>query len=197
MNIGKRNRTGRIRILKKFEEKTVRTEHIFKGNIISVQVDDVVLPDGNQSKREIVRHPGAVAVIPVTKDGKMVMVEQYRKALERSLLEIPAGKLEPGEDPARTAERELEEETGYRAGKMEYITSFYTSPGFADELIHLYYADQLEKADNPLAGDADEFVELYEITLDEALRFMEEKRIHDAKTVFAIQFLQLMERKKQ
>ncbi|MFS0643913.1 NUDIX domain-containing protein [Siminovitchia sp. 179-K 8D1 HS] len=181
--------------MKKFEEKTIRSNPIFQGKIINVQVDEVVLPDGNTSKREIVRHPGAVAIIAVTKDGKIVMVEQYRKALERSLVEIPAGKLEPGEDPAVTAERELEEETGYRTKHMEYITSFYTSPGFADEIIHLYYAEQLEKVENPLDGDDDEFVELYEITLEEALQFICDKRIHDAKTVFAVQFMQLLGQK--
>lgn len=181
--------------MKKFEEKTIRSKPIFQGKIISLQVDEVVLPDGNTSEREIVRHPGAVAVIAVTKEGKIVMVEQYRKALERSLLEIPAGKLEPGEDPALTAERELEEETGYRAEHMEYITSFYTSPGFADEIIHLYYADQLKKVDNPLAGDDDEFVALYEATLEEALQCIHDKRIYDAKTVFAVQFMQLQGQK--
>lgn len=181
--------------MKKFEEKTIRSQPIFQGNIISVQVDEVVLPDGNTSTREIVRHPGAVGVIAVTEDKKIVMVEQYRKALERSLLEIPAGKLEPGEDPAVTAERELEEETGYRAGQMKYITSFYTSPGFADEIIHLYYAEHLEKVENPLNGDDDEFVELFEVTLDEALQYIHDKRIYDAKTVFAVQFMELLGQK--
>lgn len=178
--------------MKKFEEKTIRSNPIFKGKIISVQVDEVMLPDGNTAKREIVRHPGAVAVIAVNEDRKIVMVEQYRKALERSLLEIPAGKLEPGENPVLTAERELEEETGYRAEYMKYITSFYTSPGFADEIIHLYYADQLKKVENPLDGDDDEFVDLYEVTLEEALQYINDKRIHDAKTVFAVQFMQLL-----
>lgn len=181
-------------MVKKFEEKTVSTETIFKGKIISVQVDEVELPNGKLSKREIVRHPGAVALIALTDENKIVMVEQYRKPLERSLLEIPAGKLEPGEKPAATAERELEEETGYRAGKMEYISSFYTSPGFADEIIHLYLATGLEKVENPADGDEDEFVELFELTLEEALECMRNERIYDAKTLFAVQYLQLMEK---
>ncbi|WHY83666.1 NUDIX hydrolase [Siminovitchia fortis] len=180
--------------MKKFEEKTVSTETIFEGKIISVQVDEVELPNGKLSKREIVRHPGAVALIALTDENKIVMVEQYRKPLERSLLEIPAGKLEPGEEPAATAERELEEETGYRAGKMEYISSFYTSPGFADEIIHLYLATGLEKVENPADGDEDEFVELFELTLEEALECIRNERIYDAKTVFAVQYLQLMEK---
>ncbi|VEF47900.1 MutT/NUDIX family protein [Bacillus freudenreichii] len=181
--------------MNKFEEKTVGTKPIFDGKIISVQVDEVELPDGKRSSREIVRHPGAVALIPLTNEKKIVMVEQYRKPLERSLIEIPAGKLEPGEEPAVTAERELEEETGYRAGKMEYITSFYTSPGFANEIIHIYLATELEALDNPADGDEDEFVELVEISLEEALECMKNERIYDAKTVFAIQYLQLMEKK--
>lgn len=180
--------------MKKFEEKTIRTKEIFTGKIISVQVDDVELPDGKKAKREIVKHPGAVALIALTAEKKIVMVEQYRKPLERSLLEIPAGKLEPGEEPAITAERELEEETGYRAKRIEYITSFYTSPGFADELIHIYLATELEPVDNPACGDEDEFVELVELTLEEAIEYMEESRIYDAKTVYAVQYLQLMEK---
>lgn len=179
--------------MKKFEEKTTSTKEIFEGKIIKLQVDDVVLPDGKTAKREIVKHPGAVAVIALTDEGKIIMVEQYRKPLERSLLEIPAGKLEPGEKPEITAARELEEETGYAAGKLEYLTSFYTSPGFADELIHIYIATELKKMENPPNGDEDEFVELYEVTLDEAVKYMEEKRIYDAKTVYAVQYLQLKE----
>lgn len=181
--------------MNKFEEKTISTEHIFKGKIISVQVDEVELPDGKRSNREIVRHPGAVGLIALTKENKIVMVEQYRKPLERSLLEIPAGKLEPGEEPAVTAERELEEETGYRAGQMEYITSFYTSPGFANEIIHIYLASGLEKVENPANGDEDEFVELVELSLEKAFECMKNKRIFDAKTVFAVQYLQLMEKR--
>ncbi|MBS4217244.1 NUDIX hydrolase [Bacillus sp. FJAT-49711] len=177
--------------MKKFEEKTIQSNEIFNGKIISLQVDDVELPDGKMAKREIVKHPGAVAVIALTDQNKIVMVEQYRKPLERSLLEIPAGKLEYGEEPLVTAERELEEETGYAAGKMEHLTSFYTSPGFADELIHLYIAKDLKKIDNPKIGDEDEFVELYEITLEEALQFVLDKRIYDAKTAYAVLYLQL------
>ena len=177
--------------MKKFEEKTISSKEIFNGKIIRLQVDDVELPDGKTSKREIVKHPGAVAIIALNDEGKIIMVEQYRKPLERSLLEIPAGKLEPGEEPKITAERELEEETGYRADKLDYLTSFYTSPGFADEIIHIYVASGLNEIENPMIGDEDEFVELYELSLDEALQAVDEKRIYDAKTVYAVQYLQL------
>ncbi|MCJ8006739.1 NUDIX hydrolase [Lederbergia wuyishanensis] len=177
--------------MKKFEEKTINSKEIFSGKIVRLLVDDVLLPDGNMAKREIVKHPGAVAIIAINDENKVIMVEQYRKPLERSLLEIPAGKLEYGEEPLVTAERELEEETGYAAGKMEHLISFYTSPGFADELIHLYIATDLTKIDNPKIGDEDEFVELHEITLEEAIHYVEEKRIYDAKTVYAVSYLQL------
>ncbi|MBS4176444.1 NUDIX hydrolase [Lederbergia citrea] len=177
--------------MKKFEEKTISTNNIFKGKIISLQVDEVELPDGKTAKREMVKHPGAVAVIAMTENGKIIMVEQYRKALERSLLEIPAGKLEPGEQPKLTAARELEEETGYTAGNLEHLISFYTSPGFADELIHLYIAKELKKVENPRAGDEDEFVELHKLTIEEAVKCVEDRRIYDAKTAYAVLYLQL------
>jgi len=180
--------------MKKFEEKTIAATSIYEGKIIRLQIDDVELPDGKMAKREIVKHPGAVAVIALTPERKVVLVEQYRKALERSLFEIPAGKLEPGEEPAVTVKRELEEETGYAAAKMDHLISFYTSPGFADELIHLYVASGLSKVDNPLAGDEDEFVEIHELTLEEAVECIKEGSICDAKTAYAIQYLQLMER---
>ena len=99
--------------MKKFEEKTIQTDMKFKGRIITLQVDDVELPNGKTGKREIVKHPGAVAVIAITEDKKIILVEQYRKPLERSIIEIPAGKIEPNEAPEITALRELEEETGY------------------------------------------------------------------------------------
>ncbi|MGN1400578.1 MAG: NUDIX hydrolase [Bacillus sp. (in: firmicutes)] len=177
--------------MKKFEEKTISSSEIFSGKVIKVQVDDVELPNGKQSKREIVKHPGAVAVIAITPENKIVMVEQYRKALEQSIVEIPAGKLEPGEEPALTARRELEEETGYECGSLELITSFYTSPGFADELVHMYVAKDLKKKEDAADLDEDEFVELMEITLEEAEQLMEEKRICDAKTAFAVQYVRM------
>lgn len=170
----------------KFEERTVHTETIYDGKIIRLEIDDVILPDGKPAKRELVRHPGAVALIPITEDGKLVMVEQYRKALGTTLLEVPAGKLEPGEAPEVTARRELEEETGYACDHLEWVTTFATSPGFADETIHLYTATGLRKVDQPLAGDEDEFVELLEIPVDEAVKKLVEGEIRDAKTAFAI-----------
>lgn len=180
--------------MNKFEEKTIYTEKIFEGKIIDLQVDDVELPNGEKSKREIVKHPGAVAIIPITKDNKIVLVEQYRKPLERTLVEIPAGKLDENEQPLAAAIRELEEETGYTTKELSFVTSFYTSPGFADELVYIYITDTLEKLESPVEGDEDEFIEILELTLDEAKQFAEDERIHDAKTNYAILYLHALGR---
>jgi ADP-ribose pyrophosphatase len=179
--------------VKKFEEKTLSSETIYQGKIIDLQVDEVKLPNGKTSKRELIKHPGAVAVIALTPEGKIVMVEQYRKALERSIVEIPAGKLEPGEEPIITAARELEEETGYGCEELEHLISFYTSPGFADELVHLYIAKNITRIEEARELDEDEFVELLEVTVEEALGLMKEKKIYDAKTAYAVQYLQLQQ----
>lgn len=178
--------------MKQFEEKTMNTEQIFNGKIISLQVDDVLLPDGNYSKRELVKHPGAVAIIPVTNEGKVVLVKQYRKPLERAIIEIPAGKIEPDEEPEITALRELEEETGYTTTQLKHVISFYTSPGFADELIHLYFTNQITPVKEKVTGDEDEFIEIIELTLEEAEQYIKEQKIYDAKTAYAILYLKLM-----
>ncbi|GLC87221.1 NUDIX domain-containing protein [Lysinibacillus piscis] len=180
--------------MKKFEELTITTTPIYDGKVIKLQVDDVTLPDGKIAKREIVKHPGAVAIIAITEEGKLVLVEQYRKALERSIIEIPAGKIEAGEEPIVTARRELEEETGYGAKHFTYLQSFATSPGFADEIIHLFVAKDLYQLEQKAALDEDEFVELLEITLEEAQQMVAEERIYDAKTAFAVLWLALQNR---
>lgn len=172
--------------MKKFEEKTLRSNPVYQGKIISLKVDDVLLPNGKEAKREIVNHPGAVAIIAITEEGNLVLVEQYRKALERSIIEIPAGKLEPGEKPEYTAKRELEEETGYGCNDLQYLQTFSTSPGFADEVIHLFVAKDLYKIEEKADLDEDEFVELLEVTLEEAEEMVKEQRIYDAKTAFAV-----------
>ncbi|WP_282935713.1 NUDIX hydrolase [Paenibacillus sp. RC67] len=168
---------------KKFEEVTLSTEPIFQGRVISLQVDTVRLPNGDIAKREIIKHPGAVAVLAI-KDDHMLVVEQYRKPLEKSQIEIPAGKLDPGEEPLEAAKRELEEETGYKAGTIKHICSFYTSPGFADEILHLYVADDLIKGEVHL--DEDEFLECESITLEQAKQYIQDQRISDAKTITAV-----------
>jgi ADP-ribose pyrophosphatase len=173
----------------KYEEKTLNREEIFTGKVIKVFKDEVELPDGKTSTREIVKHPGAVAVIAQNDQGKIILVEQYRKALERPLLEVPAGKIEVGELPELTAKRELEEETGYECGSLELMYTFYTSPGFADELIYLYEAKYCKKLEDSADLDEDEFVDIIEVSLQEAEVLIKEGRIKDAKTIIAIQYL--------
>ncbi|MED4223711.1 NUDIX hydrolase [Neobacillus cucumis] len=174
-------------------EKTIKSEEVFSGRIISLHLQDVELPNGKQAKREIIKHPGAVAVIAITDEKRIVLVEQYRKALERTIVEIPAGKLEKGEVPEICAKRELEEETGYECRTLELVTSFYTSPGFADEIVHVYLAKGLTKKEDAASLDEDEFVNLEEITLEQAKEYIKEQKIFDAKTIFAVQYLQLQE----
>ncbi|MFC0473377.1 NUDIX hydrolase [Halalkalibacter kiskunsagensis] len=170
-------------------EKTLNTKEIYKGRVIDLQVEEVELPNGKTSTREIVKHPGAVAILPITKQGKLVLVRQFRKALNKTIVEIPAGKLEAGENPSDSAKRELEEETGYKTDQLELLLSFYTSPGFADELIYLYWTDQLEKGFTNM--DDDEFLDILEVTLEEAEQMIEDQMIHDAKTVYAVQYLKM------
>ncbi|RKL67666.1 ADP-ribose pyrophosphatase [Salipaludibacillus neizhouensis] len=173
----------------KLYETTIRTTPIFQGKIIDLEVQDVTLPNGKESKREVVHHPGAVAVIALTPENKLILVRQFRKPLEKVLAEIPAGKLEKGEDPLECAKRELEEETGVQAENWTKLHSFYTSPGFADELVHVYLAEGL--GEGMVNMDEDEFVERIDVTLEEAEALIESEEIHDAKTIYAVQYWKL------
>ena len=177
-----------------FEEKTIARKEIFKGNIIDVYLDDVALPQGGTSQRELVFHPGGVGILAITPDNKIVLVKQFRKPLEKVILEIPAGKIEQGEGhtPLQTGMRELEEETGYRSKSLSHLTSMYLSPGFANEVLHIYHAQGVEKVENPLAQDEDEVLELYHLTLEEAQQAMKDQLICDAKTIYAIQYWELL-----
>lgn len=166
-----------------FRERTVTSEPIFQGKIIALQVDTIQLPNGGTATREIVRHPGAAAVLALI-DDRMLVVEQYRKPMEKFQIEIPAGKLDAGEDPIIAAARELEEETGYRAGSLRPISAFYTSPGFADEKLYLYVAEELVKGES--RPDEDEFLAVEAITFEEAQQYIKEERISDAKTILAV-----------
>lgn len=178
--------------MKKYEEKTIHSTPIYDGQIIDVRIDDVVLANGVHSKREIVTHPGAVGIIPITKTNKIVFVRQYRKPLEKTILEIPAGRLEEGEAPEVTAIRELEEETGYTTDEVSFVTSFYTSPGFANERMYLYMSDNLTIAKNPSVGDEHGQIETVELTLEEAIQYVKDEKIHDAKTNYAVLYLQML-----
>lgn len=174
-----------------YYEKTISTEKIFDGRVIKVVVDQVELPNGVIHSREIVKHPGAVGIVAFTDEGKLILVDQFRKPCDCGLLEIPAGKLEKGELPIITAGRELEEESGLWAENLELIYTFYTAPGFSDELFYMYVAKGISKIENPAAADEDEFVDVIEVTLEEAEQLINEGKIRDAKTIMAVQYMQL------
>lgn len=180
-----------------FEEKTIQRQAIFHGKIIDVFLDDVQLPSGKTAKRELVFHPGGVAVIAITEDNKMVFVKQFRKPMEKVLLEIPAGKIDPGEGdhPEVTGARELEEETHYRATKMKHVASMYLSPGFANEMLHIYHALKIQQVADPLPQDDDEVLELYELTFSEAQAAVAAGTICDAKSLYALQYWELLQLK--
>ncbi len=162
-------------------EKTITSEIKFEGKIINLRIEDVELPNGEVGYREFVDHPGGVGIVAITDENKMLMVKQYRKAVEKELLEIPAGKLEKGEDPLECGRRELEEETGYRAKELVYLGYLYPSPGFANETTHLYLAWDLEKGKiNP---DEDEFLDIFEISTEEIYSLIMKNEINDAKTI--------------
>lgn len=177
-----------------FEEKTLCRQDIFKGHVIDVKCDTVTLPqNAGTAKRELVFHNGGVAVLAITSEHKMILVKQFRKALEKVIYEIPAGKLEKGEaaDPQAAMCRELEEETGMSAAKIRKLTEFYTAPGFCNEILHLYKAEELTKLEHPRAQDDDENIVLYEVTLAEAKEMVQSGEISDAKTIIAIQYWEL------
>ncbi|HAR6103704.1 TPA: NUDIX hydrolase [Staphylococcus pseudintermedius] len=172
-----------------FEEKTISKESIYKGKIIEVEKHKVSLPNNETAYREVVKHNGAVAICALTPDQQVILVKQYRKALEQELLEIPAGKLEPGEDRESAAMRELEEETGYKAKKLTLIAEVYGTPGFSNEKISVYFADNLVEGKVNL--DEDEFVEKVLYSLDDVKKAVEARTIEDAKTFIAFQHLLL------
>ncbi|WP_086427738.1 NUDIX hydrolase [Staphylococcus cornubiensis] len=172
-----------------FEEKTISKESIYKGKIIEVEKHKVSLPNDETAYREVVKHNGAVAICALTPNQEVILVKQYRKALEQELLEIPAGKLEPGEDRESAAMRELEEETGYKAKKLTLIGEVYGTPGFSNEKISVYFADALVEGEVNL--DEDEFVEKVLYSLDDVKKAVEDRTIEDAKTFIAFQHLLL------
>ena len=162
-------------------ERPLSEDQLLHGRIFDVNRLAVRLPDGREALRDVVRHPGAVAIVALTDDGRICLVRQYRTALGRVTLEIPAGKLDPGEDPLDCARRELTEETGMVADKLAFLTTIATSVGFADELIHIYMATGLGFAGSD--PDADEFINVDLVELPQLIDAVLDGRIEDAKTV--------------
>ena len=168
------------------------TKNIYTGRVITVNVDTVTLPNGLTVDLEIVRHPGAAAVVPLKDDGTVILIRQFRHAAGGFIYEIPAGKLDPGEDPRVCAARELEEEIGYRAGQLDLHSSIFTAPGFTDEVIHIYKATRLTRGRQQL--DRDEVLEVIEMPLVEAIRMIETGAIRDAKSIVGLQAVYLQGR---
>jgi ADP-ribose pyrophosphatase len=163
------------------EEITLHSTPIYSGRVVKLELLDVRLPDGKEARREIIRHPGAVAIVAIDPAGKVLMVRQFRAAAGKILSEIPAGTLNPNESPLDCALRELQEETGFRAEKLDPIGGIYTAPGYTTEFIHLFYATGL--SESRLQGDADEFIEVDHISMTEALAMIDSGEISDGKSV--------------
>lgn len=166
-----------------FEEKTVKTEYIYKGRILDFRVDDIILPDGNPAKREVVEHGGGAAVV-CERDGKILLVKQFRYPYKEIVTEIPAGKINAGENPADTAKRELEEEGGIRAESVELMFTVYPSPGYTAEKIYIYKAAGLTETEVRL--DADEFVSREWYDKDTLKKMIDSGEIKDGKTLIAL-----------
>lgn len=162
------------------EEKKLSSEEIFDGVAIHLFRDEILLPNGNKGVREVIRHPGAVCVIPVTEDGDVIFVNQFRYAFNKVTLEVPAGKLEKGEDPLEAAMRELSEETGLSAKNVVYLGELYTTPALIDEVIHMYLATDLVEGKQHL--DEDEFINTLRMPLSKAVQKVMNGEIKDAKT---------------
>jgi len=167
-----------------FCEKTLEAKKVYTGKIIEVRVETVELPNGNKSSREIVSHPGAVAVVPNNEHGEVILVRQYRKPTNAVILEVPAGKLEADESSYACALRELKEETGLSAGKMEHLFDFYTTPGFFDEVMHLFLATELIQGKKQ--PDSDELLETIKLPLVDAISKAMAGELNDAKTLVGL-----------
>ena len=162
-------------------EETLSSRIIYEGAILKLRLDDVMLPDGKQTRREVVEHSDAVAIVAVDSEENILLVKQFRKPVEEELLEVPAGCVEPGEEPAATVSREMREETGYRPNKIKKLGGFYSSPGFCTEYMHVYMATNLV-ADRLHAEDTDD-IEVIHVPLDNIEGLIDSGALRDAKSI--------------
>ena len=162
----------------------IESQSIFKGTVFNVERDRLREENGCEIIREVVRHAGGAGCLPLFADGRVALVKQYRHPARRELLEIPAGKIEPNETPMECAAREVEQEIGFRVGRIEGLAEFYSTPGFCEERLYIYLATELEQAEQNL--DHDEFVEIIYLPLDEAVAMAERGEIEDSKTIIAL-----------
>jgi ADP-ribose pyrophosphatase len=168
----------------KLEEKKLSSEEIYKGKLLHVQKDTVELPNGHQSTRELIRHQGAVVILPLFEDGRILLEKQFRYAPNEIFIELPAGKVDPGEDGLTTGKRELLEETGYEAKTWTFLANIFPAIGYADEKMDLYLAQDLTYRGHQ--RDEDEFLETFTVTLDEAMELIISNQIGDAKTAVGL-----------
>ncbi len=171
---------------------TKNVKSIYKGKVVVLNVDRVTLPNGATVDLEVIRHPGAAAIVPMKDDKTVILIRQFRHAAGGFIYEIPAGKLNPGEDPRDCAARELEEEIGYRASSFELLTSIFTAPGFADEVIHIYKGTGLTKGRQKL--DHDEVLNVVELPIEKAIAQIQDGTIRDGKTIVGLQAVYLQKR---
>ncbi|SHJ58757.1 ADP-ribose pyrophosphatase [Clostridium cavendishii DSM 21758] len=171
----------------KLEEELLEEKLIHKGSFLTVVNQKVKLPNGKIGFRDIIKHPGAVAIVAFSEENKIILIEQFRKALDEIILEIPAGKLDNTEEPIKAAIRELKEETGYIADKVEYLGKFVTAPGFCDEIIYIFKATNLTKGKTSL--DEDEFINVKAYSINEIKAMIKKGYIKDAKTIAAFGYL--------
>ena len=170
-------------------------KNIYKGRVVTLNLETVTLPNGATVELEIIRHPGAAAIVPLKDERTVVLIRQYRHAAGGFIYEIPAGKLHPGEDPRACAARELEEEIGYRVSSLELLTSIFTAPGFADEVIHIYQGTGLTPGTQHLSPD--EVLDVIELSLDRAIAMIHDGTIRDGKTIVGLQTAHLRKRSRQ
>lgn len=169
------------------ELKLVNRDVLYNGKVFDLIVDQVEYPSGNKGIREIAHHPGGAVVVPLLEDGRVMMVKQLRYPLGKHLLELPAGKLDKHEDPERAARRELEEETGWTAAKLQKLTSIYTTPGFCDEELHVYLGTGLKQSPNGHKREEGEFsMTLHMLSLEQAVEMVESGELQDSKTIIGL-----------
>ena len=162
----------------------VHSHHVYEGRRVSLRIDEITDRPGHTFTREIVEHPGAVVMIPITADGRIILVKQWRRSASKVLIELPAGTVEKGEPPAETAARELQEEIGYRAGRLTEMGGFFSAPGVLTEYLHLYLAEDLQESH--LDPDDNEKIEVLTVTITDAIQMIEEGVIEDAKSIAGI-----------
>ncbi|MCO6474743.1 MAG: NUDIX hydrolase [Melioribacteraceae bacterium] len=167
--------------------KILNSNLVFEGKVFDIRVDDIIYNSGNSGIREVVVHNGGAVVLPITNEGKIVFVKQFRYPFEKYMLELPAGKLETNEDPQKCAERELEEETGYTSNNFSKLGAIATTPGFCSEILHIYLAENL-RAGSHNREEGEYGMEIYELTLEEVKQKIISGEIYDSKTICGISY---------